>query len=425
MHISREILEAFERGAIPARELLDLMREHLLELCPECRDEARVFAGQKHFHRFLTILPALQARWRLARQAEEREQVLAQKWMDELRRLPAAEQLGRVERARTRFRGVAVARLMLDQARASTPMDPDGEQRWAQMAERACVQRLDEAPEILALAAAHQANAYRLRNRDDQALAFFDIAHHLLGFVTDLPTIAEILSLQGSLFMDQRRFDQADACFRRVLRLHQIVPDEVQQGRTLVQLGNNHYFAGQFTAAMEATQAALRHLSEADGYPYICARHNQVLYLDAAGHHVEAMEHYRQLLPLLARQKEARLQLAGSWLAGKIAGGLGRDVEAEQWLLQTRQEFLARGDGYDAALVALDLMALWERQQRVGELQQLVAETLPVLRGYKLDHEASQAIEVLQRVLGRGRVSMALLRGLALQLHHARRRLRR
>ena len=79
------------------------------------------------------------------------------------------------------------------------------------------------------------------------------------------------------------------------------------------------------------------------------------------------------------------------WVEGKIHGGLGRLDTAERAFSQVRQEFLRIGQFYEAALVGIELAAVWLRQGRAPEVQELASEMHEIFDELGVEREASKA----------------------------------
>jgi hypothetical protein len=84
------------------------------------------------------------------------------------------------------------------------------------------------------------------------------------------------------------------------------------------------------------------------------------------------------------------------WVEAKILGGLGKLSQAERALIEVRNEFLRLQNNSEAALVGLDLAVVWQRQEKVGELQQLSRSLLATFRSLGIQQEADQALRFLR-----------------------------
>ena len=165
IHLTRDLLRAVSRGEVGPRVLTQIGLQHLMALCPHCRREIAAWqkeqqAGAGESALVLQGLPVL-----LARHAPEAEEVRRRAAEDlaALLRLPPGESPGKIRRARSRFRGLALAELLVEESRARIPEDPGEAYRLAELA-RAVVHHSVGMPGsagLVALATAQMANARR------------------------------------------------------------------------------------------------------------------------------------------------------------------------------------------------------------------------------------------------------------------------
>jgi len=94
--------------------------------------------------------------------------------------------------------------------------------------------------------------------------------------------------------------------------------------------------------------------------------------------------------------------------------------EAEAHFQGVRADFLARGNGYDAALVSLDLAALYLGQNRTAEVKELAAEMVKTFEEQKVHREAMAAVRLFQEAAARERATVELVGRLAEYLRRAR-----
>jgi hypothetical protein len=119
------------------------------------------------------------------------------------------------------------------------------------------------------------------------------------------------------------------------------------------------------------------------------------------------------LLALLAADRETTVPLRGLW--NVRAGEGGRSVtrfwnlfllpffgkqeadRAEEAFQEVRHALIEQGIGYDAALVSLELAALYARQGRTAEMKELAGEMLPIFQAADVHREALAALAVFQQ----------------------------
>ena len=152
----------------------------------------------------------------------------------------------------------------------------------------------------------------------------------------------------------------------------------------------------------------------------LCVEHNLLDNLSRVGRYEEAEE----LLPRvrsLADQLGRRLdQIRLLWVDGRIAAGLGRRDDARAALEEVRREFVARGMGYDAALVTLELAVLLAEEGGAAEVRELAREMVPIFQSQDVHREALAALAVFQRAATAEALTADLARDIAAYLEKAR-----
>jgi hypothetical protein len=124
----------------------------------------------------------------------------------------------------------------------------------------------------------------------------------------------------------------------------------------------------------------------------LCVWHNLIDDLAESGRAMEARRLFLKARTLYPQFPEAVTQNRRTWVAGKIARGLGQEKEAETLFLTARRSFVVEEIPYEVALVSLDLAALYAKQGRMEELKRLAAEMLPVFSSRQIHREALAAL---------------------------------
>ena len=258
---------------------------------------------------------------------------------------------------------------------------------------------------------AYLGNARRLRSDLDGAdEAFATALRHLKRGTGDLLERAAVLDLQASLRRDQRRFDTADRLMTRALRIYRDLGETQRAGRLLVKMSTLHEHAGMPERAIPLLSEALGLLdAEKEPRAHLAAHHNLITVLAETGRFMEAQRLLVQTRPLYARFPEGWSRNRRSWAEGRIARGLGQLREAELHLRAARDGFAAEGVAYDAALVCLDLAALYAGQGRPADLQRLAQEMLPIFSSRQIGREALAALAFLRQAAAAERVSLELV----------------
>lgn len=153
----------------------------------------------------------------------------------------------------------------------------------------------------------------------------------------------------------------------------------------------------------------------------LMARHNLAWFLNDCGKSEEALHQLERFRHTYQEFDGSWTGLRLSWLAGRIAVGLGRLEEAERTLREVKLRFLAEGYGYDASLVTLDLANLYLQQGRLAEVRALAEEMLAVFLSHDIHRQALAALTVFQKAAQADGATPDLVEEIAHYLRRARR----
>jgi tetratricopeptide (TPR) repeat protein len=426
IHVTRELLRAVARGDVPPRLLAELGLQHLTALCPHCREEYLAWrkeqSGTVNYDMAFLAIPALFERH--GREMERKEKA-ARRDLRDLLYLPFEARLVRIRRANTRFRGTALAGLLLEESRKRLPGNP---QRVAELAETAMAvlhysPAGPDVPDLAARAAAYLGNACRASGNLQDARKRFEHARYVMKHegVTDPIVCAEVDWHEGSLLADQRRFAEAGELLARSITFYTLGGDRSQAAFPMLTLGLMRYHQGDFAGAVEVTRAAVDLLpAAADARFHLYARHNLSLYLCEAGRYDAAADAALANRGLYERFPDAWTQLRRRWLEGKIAAGRGEWAAAEEAFLATRDGFVRQRNGYDAAMVTLDLALLYAKQGRSREIRQLAEEMHPIFEAEDVHREAVAALLLFQDAARQETLTVEVLEEVTTYLRVAR-----
>jgi len=207
-----------------------------------------------------------------------------------------------------------------------------------------------------------------------------------------------------------------------LLRLHEEIGD--LQGIGKIRLKKVQILEGAFRLE-EAIQLLQQASNEIDPQrePRLFAytRYNLLGCLALAERYDEA----EQLLPEvrnLLREDAQPLDLVRlQWAEGLIHLGLNRLGPAEAAFREVQREFLARGMGYDAALVSLDLARLYAQEGCTDDLKKLASELMPIFESRDVHREAILALLMFQRACEEERMTVEMIREVAAFLRRERR----
>jgi tetratricopeptide (TPR) repeat protein len=281
---------------------------------------------------------------------------------------------------------------------------------------------------------AHDGNARRvvgdLRNADESfsiSDAWWEAGEAGLGDVLGYEPL--ILDFKASLRIAQRRFPEAFEMLDRMFAIHTAVhtegyPEHLDRhlaGRALIKKALG-------LAEMGEPEQAIGLLRESEGLVdarrdprlLLCLRHNLLWNLTS----IEEYETANLLFPqvsALCRELGNPLDLVRlRWAEGRIATGLGRTESAIQLFQELRQEFAARGIAYDAALVTLELTALYARTGAMAEVKKLSLEMAGIFQAQDVPREALAALLFFQKAAERERATAKLAREITVFLEKLR-----
>ncbi len=248
--------------------------------------------------------------------------------------------------------------------------------------------------DLRARAFAELGNAYRINDRWAEANAALSQAREFLNEGSGDPLLqARVLDLEASVRRAERRLDEAISLLDRVHDFYLEAGDTHLAGRALISKGTNTYYQGHPREALDLFERGAS-LLEPDRDPQL-QRSTVLNTIDALA---ACGEYSRASLLLLqsglrnAFSAEPLNLLKLRWVEGKIYAGLNRLARAERAFSEARQGFVQRGQGYDAALVGLDLAAAWLKKGRAAEVLQLAEEMHATLDDLGVHVEAARAL---------------------------------
>jgi tetratricopeptide (TPR) repeat protein len=265
---------------------------------------------------------------------------------------------------------------------------------------------------------AEVANAYRVIGDHGKADRMMARAVGCRARGTGDPRIlARMADLGASLACAQRRFEEAFRLLDVAHATYLELGDTHAAGRVIISRG---LYAGYTGDPLEGIRYLVHGLNTIDRArePKLAfqALHNILLLRVELGEYEEARRTLRQMQPLYERYLSDLEQVKVRWMEGRIAAGLGELDEAEAAFLQASQDFDRAGMGYRAALVSLDLVAVWLRQGRTAEIRHLVAELMATFRAVGVEREALAGILLLRDAVECEQATLELLQLIAISL---------
>lgn len=248
--------------------------------------------------------------------------------------------------------------------------------------------------DLRAKALAELGNAYRVNDRLSDADSAFSSAMEFLADGTGDPVLkGRVLDLVASLRSAQRRLGDAIDLLDQVQSLYLEAGDFHLAARALIKQGSNTLYQGRPEEAVRLLEKGLGMLD--------CTRDTvlesstRLNLIDALARSAEFQRASRLLLQSGLRDAFAAAPLnllKLRWVEGKIYAGLGRPARAERAFSEAREGFVQRGQAYDAALVGLDLAAVWLKKGRVAEVLELAEEMHETLDDLGIHMEAARAL---------------------------------
>jgi len=313
---------------------------------------------------------------------------------------------------------------LLDYSRALRASDPEGMVLAASLAVQ-LAEHMGANPEpgmadLQARAWAELGNAQRVS--DNLRAAEGSLAHALRCASGEPLLLARLMDLTASLYIDQRRFEEANRLLDWVYAIYQHEGDSHAAGRALVSRGTAAGYAFESERAVQYLSEGLRQIDPVrDPRLALAAVHNLLWNLVDCGRLAEAQALLGHARKLLTAYGERFDKLRARWLEGRIAAGLGDDETAERAFRRVRKGLQDAELPYDVAIVSLDLAGIWLRQGRISELRQLINEMVAVFRNNGIRREALGALLMFKEALQKDQATEILLRTVTAEVWHLER----
>lgn len=255
------------------------------------------------------------------------------------------------------------------------------------------------------------ANAYRLTDRFESADEMVTGALEALeskGSGDPLLRV-RLYDVKASLRMDQRRLGEALDLLDHVHTSYLDLGEIHLAGRALISKGSATFYADRPQEAVGILKQGLA-LIDPRQDPRLAAT-GQYNLLDALVEVGDLKEAGTVLLKSSLRQdfSDDPLNLLKlRWLEGKIFSGSLKHRRAEEIFSEVKQGFIKRDRSYEAAVVGLELAAVYLRQRKAGEAEELAAEALETFQDLNVAYEARKAVMYLREAC-RQRVASATL----------------
>ena len=273
--------------------------------------------------------------------------------------------------------------------------------------------------DLIARVAAALGNAYRVANRFEEAEKAFKTAFSAAASGSgDELLLAQILGLQASLYLAQRKFELCFQNLERVYSLYMAAGDLHLASRALIKTGIAKGYANQPEEAVALLRRCIAGIDPAREPGLLpSAIHSLASFTVAAGRYQEGRSLLVEHQALLYGRRDEPLELLKlRWIEGSIAAGLGHREEAEAAFQEVRTGFADHRLPDQAAVATMDLALLWAGEGRTAEIAELVAESVQIFAGLGLRRESIAALLVLREAAGRDRLTLSLVQRIAARL---------
>jgi len=445
-HIDLDLVFLVLDGQLPPSVLLRAAYEHLKELCPECSEtlgfvrqaEPRLFrdpaaaspdtpALERFEPRYAAAFDAAAERARERARLVEEERKRARQDLRKLLELAPEEREPKIVNARSRYRSRALAELLLEESRQLTRLDPAEAGNLAALARTVVLWTPGAlnhtwSEVIQARSMALRANAARVAGDLREADALFITVRRFLAkqALGDCELHAETCSLEASLRLDQRRFDDAENLLDRAVLLYRQAGNREGLAKSLVKRGALQQKTERYAESIESHRESLDFLKpDGDVHLYLCAVSNLSLCLCEVEQYAEARRVVRANQRHYASYDDEWTRLRHRWLLGRIALGLEEWDDAEAVLAEARNGFICAGNGFNAALVSLDLAMLYLHRGRTAELKRLAGLMAPIFDAQDVHREAVAALLLFQNAVAAEQITAESILRLRTYLHRA------
>jgi tetratricopeptide (TPR) repeat protein len=255
--------------------------------------------------------------------------------------------------------------------------------------------------DLRALAWAELANAYRVCNelgRADHAMN--RAVYWCQRGAKSGQLLARVADLLADLLGYQRRFPEGRELLALAYRVHAEMGNCHRAGRILIKLAHLTAWEGDHRRALALMRQGFDLLDPSQEPQLIVQTLWSMVCL------VADLGRFRSARLLLWRGRILFADVVEPhrlrWLEGTIHAGLGDFSRAQLAFQQARAGFAENGQVYPAAIIGLDLAALWARQGRVKDVFALAEEMIVTFRALRIAREAVAALLILKRACQNG-----------------------
>jgi len=232
---------------------------------------------------------------------------------------------------------------------------------------------------------------------------------------------ARLLDLKALLLSDQGWFEEAAELLDTVVEIYDDVEDPHRKGRALIAKGICLGRAGWPQLAVDLILSGLALLDrKLEPRLALTARQELAWFLVECGRSDNAQRQLDRVRADLLGDEDPRAELRMEWLEARIAHLSGRWPEAELSLGRLLQRFVSGGNGYEVAMVMLDMARLHLDQGKRSEIRRLAEDVVPVVLSLDIHRQAAAALVTFQQAAQGDQVTPALVGDIAAYLQRAR-----
>lgn len=321
-----------------------------------------------------------------------------------------------------RFQTRGLACLLLEEARIAWERDPWAALEMVKLA-LSVLRRLPRTErnaghlnDLIAQAFAYLGNCHRIVSQLQVAARDFDRSRvYLAQGMGNSVLLAMIDEMEASLCRDHCRFEDGTRLIRRARKIYRDLGDLQGEARVVNLEAMNLRSSGDRDAACRKLRELVTVFQpEEIGWRLIMfAKHNLATYLTE----LDRVDEAQKILPELYRLYEVfgeRFNIARlCWLEAMMLDRI-QDIDgAVERYEEVREFFLEHRVSYDAALVSLDLAALYLENGRSAEAKLLAAELVPAFEAQEIHREAAAALAVFCQAVQKERATVELAKNVA------------
>ncbi len=274
----------------------------------------------------------------------------------------------------------------------------------------------DRIHDLRALGWAWLGNAYVLAmdfSTADMAFGRFDQEWSRPRTKRDQGVLAMACRFEGILRMFQRNYLESGALLDRSFELFQILGNDREQAQTLLQRASLHGYAGRLGSSVEDLRAAASLINEPEQQDLVFAlRGNLANVLTRSGKYRAAKEELDRAREVSSEINQPLAAPMIDWIDGFIKERCG-DLKAAQALyVSSRSAFSDAGESCHFALVSVDLMVTYSKQDAWNSVLEVAKEVLPVLDTFKLHSETVAAVNLMAQAAQAQALTYPLLKEL-------------